>query len=169
MTKELVSILMGSDSDLEVMQECAAVLRDFGIAYKMQVMSAHRTPAKVTELASSAAKEGYKVIIAGAGAAAHLAGAVAANTTLPVIGVPLSATALDGMDALLATVQMPAGIPVATVAIGKAGAKNAGILAVQILATADAALAKKLDAYKAKMATVCEEKNSKLQEKLKKF
>jgi phosphoribosylaminoimidazole carboxylase PurE protein len=165
MSKELVSILMGSDSDLEVMQECATVLSEFGIPHNMQVMSAHRVPAVVAEFAAKAAKNGCKVIIAGAGAAAHLAGAVAANTTLPVIGVPLAAT-LSGFDALLSTVQMPAGIPVATVAVGKAGAKNAGILAAQILALSDAVLASKLEAYKEAMAKGCEEKNRKLQEKL---
>ncbi len=164
---ELVSIVMGSDSDLEVMQECADVLKDFGIPYSMQVMSAHRTPGKVADYAASAAKKGIKVMIAGAGAAAHLAGAVAANTTLPVIGVPLAAT-LNGFDALLSTVQMPAGIPVATVAVGKAGAKNAGLLAVQILALSDSSLVKKLEAYKSKMAISCGEKNEKLQEKLRK-
>jgi len=164
---ELVSIVMGSDSDLEVMQECADVLKDFAIPYSMQVMSAHRTPGKVADYAAAAAKKGIKVMIAGAGAAAHLAGAVAANTILPVIGVPLAAT-LNGFDALLSTVQMPAGIPVATVAVGKAGAKNAGLLAVQILALSDSSLVKKLEAYKSKMAISCEEKNEKLQEKLRK-
>ena len=167
MSREAVSILMGSDSDLEVMQECADVLKEFGIPFNMRVLSAHRTPDLVAKFASNAAKDGCKVIIAGAGGAAHLAGAVAANTTLPVIGVPLAATALNGMDALLATVQMPAGIPVATVAVGKAGAKNAGLLAVQILALSDGSLVKKLEAYKEKMAAVCEEKNKKLQEKIK--
>ncbi|OQA57579.1 MAG: N5-carboxyaminoimidazole ribonucleotide mutase [Candidatus Omnitrophica bacterium ADurb.Bin277] len=168
MTRELVSIVMGSDSDLEVMQECASVLKGFGIPYQMQVISAHRVPARVAEFAASASRRGVKVIVAGAGAAAHLAGAVAANTTLPVIGVPLAAT-LSGFDALLSTVQMPAGIPVATVAVGKAGAKNAGILAAQILALSDPELAKALDAYKNSLAADCEEKNKKLQEKLKDF
>ena len=167
MSKALVSIVMGSDSDLEVMQGCADILKEFGIPHTMQVMSAHRVPAKVSEFATSAAKNGCKVIIAGAGVAAHLAGAVAANTTLPVIGVPLAAT-LHGFDALLSTVQMPEGIPVATVAIGKAGAKNAGILAAQILAVADSGLAAKLVAYKETMAKGVEEKDKKLQEKLKK-
>jgi len=157
MSREAVSILMGSDSDLEVMQECADVLKEFGIPFNMRVLSAHRTPDLVAKFASNAAKDGCKVIIAGAGGAAHL----------PVIGVPLAATALNGMDALLATVQMPAGIPVATVAVGKAGAKNAGLLAVQILALSDGSLVKKLEAYKEKMAAVCEEKNKKLQEKIK--
>lgn len=168
MSQELVSIVMGSDSDLEVMQECADVLKEFGISYTMQVLSAHRTPELVAKFAGNAAKEGKKVIIAGAGAAAHLAGAVAANTTLPVIGIPLAATSLNGLDALLATVQMPAGVPVATVAVGKAGAKNAGLLAVQILALSDAKLAGQLVTYKDSMALSCQEKNEKLQEKIRK-
>lgn len=168
MSKESVSILMGSDSDLEVMQECADVLKDFGIEFNMQVLSAHRTPELVAQFAATAAKEGCKVIIAGAGGAAHLAGAIAANTTLPVIGVPLAATALNGMDALLATVQMPAGVPVATVAVGKPGARNAALLAVQILSLLDKELAAKLEKYKSTMTEKCQEKNKKLQEKLKK-
>ncbi|HOE68665.1 MAG: N5-carboxyaminoimidazole ribonucleotide mutase [Candidatus Omnitrophica bacterium ADurb.Bin314] len=167
MTKEIVSIVMGSDSDLDVMQECASVLKEFGIPFSMQVMSAHRTPELVAEFAASAAANGIKVIIAGAGGAAHLAGAVAANTVLPVIGVPLAATDLNGMDALLATVQMPAGIPVATVAVGKPGARNAALLAAQILGLSDAGVAGKLGAYKKKMAEACREKNQKLQNKLK--
>jgi len=167
MTK-LVSIVMGSDSDLEVMQACADVLKEFGVSYEMQVMSAHRTPDLVSKFSMNAAKSGIKVIIAGAGAAAHLAGAIAANTTLPVIGIPLAATSLNGLDALLATVQMPAGVPVATVAVGKSGAKNAGLLAVQILALSDAKLAEKLSKYKDSMAVNCQEKNKKLQEKIRK-
>jgi len=164
----LVSIVMGSDSDLEVMQECGDILKNFGVPYEMQVLSAHRTPELVAKFAGNAAKEGKKVMIAGAGAAAHLAGAVAANTILPVIGVPLNATALNGLDALLATVQMPSGVPVATVAVGKPGARNAGLLAVQILALSNAKLAKKLSNYKNSMAESCQEKNKKLQKKLKK-
>lgn len=159
---------MGSDSDLDVMQECAAVLKDFGVSFSIQVLSAHRTPALVADFASSARKNGIKVLIAGAGGAAHLAGAVAANTTLPVIGVPLAATSLDGMDALLATVQMPAGVPVATVAVGKPGARNAALLAIQILSVSDEALEGKLEKYKDSMAESCQEKNKKLQEKIKK-
>ncbi|HOW59744.1 MAG TPA: 5-(carboxyamino)imidazole ribonucleotide mutase [Candidatus Omnitrophota bacterium] len=161
--KELVSILMGSDSDLEVMQECADVLKDFGIPFSMQVLSAHRTPGLVADFAGKARKKGIRVFIAGAGGAAHLAGAVAANTTLPVIGVPLNATALNGLDALLATVQMPAGVPVATVAVGKPGARNAGLLAVQILSLTDEKLEAKLVKYKNSMTTSCQEKNKKLQ------
>lgn len=165
--KELVSIVMGSDSDLETMQECANVLKDFGVHFDMQVLSAHRTPSLVADFATRALKKGRKVIIAGAGGAAHLAGAVAANTILPVIGVPLAATQLSGFDALLATVQMPAGVPVATVAVGIPGARNAGLLAVQILALSDAKLTGKLKKYKDAMAVNCQEKNRKLQEKIK--
>ena len=122
MTKQpLVSIVMGSDSDLEVMREAAKALDDFGIAYEMDITSAHRSPARTSEFARQAAGRGIKVIIAGAGGAAHLAGVIAAETTLPVIGVPMPSSSLQGLDALLATVQMPAGIPVATLAIGKAG------------------------------------------------
>ncbi|MBU9889212.1 MAG: 5-(carboxyamino)imidazole ribonucleotide mutase [Candidatus Omnitrophica bacterium] len=168
MSQELVSIVMGSDSDLEVMQDSAEVLKEFGISYTMQVLSAHRTPELVAKFAGNAARAGIKVIIAGAGAAAHLAGAIAANTTLPVIGVPLAATSLNGLDALLATVQMPAGVPVATVAVGKAGARNAGLLAVQILALSEAAMAAQLVKYKDSMALHCQEKNQRLQEKIRK-
>jgi len=165
---ELVSIVMGSDSDLEVMRECADVLKDFGVNFDMQVLSAHRTPALVADFARQAVKKGLKVIIAGAGGAAHLAGAVAANTTLPVIGVPLAATQMNGLDALLATVQMPAGVPVATVAVGKPGARNAGLLAVQILGLSDAKLAGKLRKFKDSLVESSRAKNKKLQEKLRK-
>jgi len=162
MSKPLVSIVMGSDSDLEVMREGAKALDDFGIAYEMDITSAHRSPARTSEFARQAAGRGIKVIIAGAGGAAHLAGVIAAETTLPVIGVPMPSSALQGLDALLATVQMPAGIPVATLAIGKAGATNAGILAAQILALSDPAIAKKLAAHKEKLARGVEEKSKKL-------
>lgn len=137
----LVGIIYGSASDEAVMKETAAVLAQLGVAYEMQVLSAHRTPAQVAAYAQAAAGRGLKVLIAGAGLAAHVAGAVAANTILPVIGVPLDAGTLGGLDALLATVQMPAGVPVATVAIGTHGAKNAAWLALRILALQDAALA----------------------------
>ena len=143
-----VGIVFGSPSDEPVMKECAAVLDEYGIGYEMNVMSAHRTPAKVAEYSSTAADRGLSVIIAGAGLAAHLAGAVAANTTLPVIGVPLDAGSIGGLDALLATVQMPKGVPVATVAIGKHGAKNAAHLAAQILALGNPELAATLRANK---------------------
>jgi phosphoribosylaminoimidazole carboxylase PurE protein len=165
---ELVSIVMGSDSDLEVMQESADVLKEFGVGFEMQVLSAHRTPILVADFASQAMQKGLKVIIAGAGGAAHLAGAVAANTILPVIGVPLAATQMNGLDALLATVQMPAGVPVATVAVGKPGARNAGLLAVQILALSDVKLAEKLRKFKESLVENSREKNKKLQEKIRK-
>jgi phosphoribosylamine--glycine ligase len=154
---------MGSDSDLGVMEETAAILRKFGVAFEITVASAHRTPRRAAEFAESARDRGIKVIIAGAGHAAHLAGAMAAHTTLPVIGVPIDSSALHGMDALLSTVQMPPGIPVATVAVGKPGAVNAGILAVQILAVGDPALADKLADYKAQMAAKVEEKAQKFE------
>jgi phosphoribosylaminoimidazole carboxylase PurE protein len=140
-----VGILMGSESDRERMQPCADVLEALGVPWELHVMSAHRTPGKVAAYAGGARERGLRVLVAGAGMAAHLAGAVAARTTLPVIGVPLDGSPLLGLDALLATVQMPPGIPVATVAVGKAGAKNAGFLAAQILAVEDAALASRLD------------------------
>jgi len=158
----LVSIVMGSDSDLEIMREAGKALEEFGIAYEIDVTSAHRSPDRTAEFARQAAGRGVRVIIAGAGGAAHLAGVIAAHTTLPVIGVPIPSTSLQGMDSLLATVQMPAGIPVATVAIGKPGATNAGILAAQILGLASAAIDKKLTAHKEKLANGVEEKSKKL-------
>jgi 5-(carboxyamino)imidazole ribonucleotide mutase len=167
MTKPLVSIVMGSDSDLEIMREAAKALDEFGISYEMDVTSAHRSPDRTADYARQAAQRGIRVIIAGAGGAAHLAGVIAAHTTLPVIGVPIPSTSLQGMDSLLATVQMPAGIPVATVAIGKPGATNAGILAAQILGVADASIAKKLAEHKEKLASGVEEKSKKLQATLK--
>lgn len=160
----LVSIVMGSDSDLETMNEAAKALEDFGISYEIDVTSAHRSPARTAEFARNAASRGVKVIIAGAGGAAHLAGVIAAETTLPVIGVPIPSTPLNGMDSLLATVQMPAGIPVATVAIGKAGATNAGILAAQIIGLGSASVAGKLKKLKEKLAKSVEEKSQKLQQ-----
>ncbi len=147
-----VSIVMGSDSDLEVMKETAAILKELGISFEMTVASAHRSPQRAAEYASTANKRGLKVIIAGAGHAAHLAGAMAAYTSLPVIGVPLDSSCLQGLDALLSTVQMPPGVPVATVSIGKSGARNAGILAAQILALSDSKLAKRLKAFKKELA-----------------
>jgi len=160
-----VGILMGSDSDWEVMSAAAARLEQFGIPYEAQVTSAHRSPERTGAYASEARERGIQVLIVGAGAAAHLAGVVAAQTTLPVIGVPLDATSLRGLDALLATVQMPAGVPVATVAIGKAGAENAAILAAQILSLADRALAQKLNELKADLARQVDEKNARLDSK----
>jgi len=156
---------MGSDSDLEIMREAAGALEEFGVAHDLRVLSAHRSPRLVSEYADHAFENGIRVFICGAGGAAHLAGVVAAHTTLPVIGVPLDATALKGLDALLATVQMPAGIPVATVAVGKPGARNAGILAVQILGLSDSVLADKLVRFKQKLEESVQEKNKKLRSK----
>jgi 5-(carboxyamino)imidazole ribonucleotide mutase len=158
-----VGILMGSDSDLEVMREAEKRLDSFGVPYETRIMSAHRTPDKTVEYARAAQQRGLEVIICGAGAAAHLAGAIAANTTLPVIGVPIDSSNLKGLDALLATVQMPAGIPVATMAIGKAGAANAGIFAAQIIARKDAEVSAKLAQSRKEMAAAVEERDRKLQ------
>ena len=152
-----VAIIMGSDSDLPVVTPAAETLKEFGVEICVRVLSAHRTPEQLREFASSARENGFGVMIAAAGKAAHLAGAVAANTTLPVIGIPVKASTLDGLDALLSTVQMPAGIPVATVAID--GAKNAALLALQILAVEDTALAEKLDAQRASAAAAVLEKD----------
>ncbi len=160
-----VLLLMGSDSDWEVMSEASRILQQFSVAHETRVTSAHRTPERTVALVREAEAQGVQVIIAGAGAAAHLAGVVAAHTTLPVIGVPLNATPLQGMDALLATVQMPAGIPVATVSIGKAGAANAALLAVQIIALADEGLADVLKNYRRQMAEKVEAKDARLQQK----
>ena len=153
-----VGIVMGSDSDLDIMKEAAAILKKFQIPYKMTVASAHRSPQRAADFAESAHKKGVKVIIAGAGHAAHLAGVLAAHTRLPVIGVPIDSSCLQGLDALLATVQMPPGIPVATMAIGKSGARNAGILAAQIIAIADPKLSQKLENFKNEMARQVEKK-----------
>jgi phosphoribosylaminoimidazole carboxylase PurE protein len=161
-TKPRVSIVMGSDSDLDIMRESAKALEEFGIEYEMDVTSAHRSPERTAEYARKAVARGIRVIIAGAGGAAHLAGVIAAHTTIPVIGVPIPSTSLQGMDSLLATVQMPAGIPVATVAIGKPGATNAGILAAQILGLSSEPLARKLEAHKEKLANSVDEKSRKL-------
>ena len=147
-----VLILMGSESDLPVMNEAAELLSHLGVKAEMAVASAHRTPERVTALVRGAERKGADVIIAGAGMAAHLAGAVAAQTLLPVIGVPINSSPLGGLDALLSTVQMPPGVPVATVAIGKAGAKNAAILAAQIISRSDKALGRKLRAYRKRQA-----------------
>jgi phosphoribosylaminoimidazole carboxylase PurE protein len=158
-----VGILMGSDSDLEIMSEAEKRLDYFGIAYETRVLSAHRTPYETQRYAESAIDRGIEAIIVGAGAAAHLAGAVAAHTTLPVIGVPIDSSSLKGLDALFATVQMPAGIPVATMAIGKAGAANAGIFAAEILGRKDPAIAAKLVQFKREMTVGVLEKDKKLQ------
>lgn len=159
-----VLILMGSDSDAPVMQGAVDVLRDLQIACEMTVASAHRSPERVTRLVREAPERGVKVFVVGAGAAAHLAGVVAAHTTMPVIGVPIDSSALKGLDALLSTVQMPPGVPVATVSIGRPGATNAGVLAAQILAVGDRAIATRLDEYKKKLAEKVEAAAAKLRE-----
>ena len=146
-----VAIIMGSRSDAELMGETAKVLQQFGIEHETRVLSAHRSPRAALDYVEKAESRGLRVLIAGAGAAAHLAGFVAAHTVLPVIGVPIDSSALKGLDALLSTVQMPAGVPVATMAIGKAGARNAGVLAVQILALQDPALTEKLKQHRRDM------------------
>lgn len=153
----LIGIIMGSDSDLSTMQGAVDICREFNVPYELRVVSAHRTPTDMAEYATTAHQRGLKVIIAGAGGAAHLPGMVAAHTPLPVIGVPVQSHALNGLDSLLSIVQMPSGVPVATMAIG--GAKNAGLLAVQILATSDAALLEKMLAYKSQMAEQSRAKN----------
>jgi 5-(carboxyamino)imidazole ribonucleotide mutase len=157
-----VSVVMGSDSDLSVMTEATKILEEFGIPHELFLTSAHRTPERTTIFATGAAKRGVRIIIVGAGAAAHLAGVIASQTQLPVIGVPIDATALQGIDALLSTVQMPGGIPVATMAIGKAGAKNAALYAVRILALEDKKIGAKLAAYIQKMASDVEKKQETL-------
>jgi 5-(carboxyamino)imidazole ribonucleotide mutase len=162
----LVGILMGSDTDLPVMNEAATMLEKFGIAYEIEVCSAHRTPLRAHEYATSAASRGIKALIVGAGGAAHLAGVIAANTTLPVIGVPMATTTLNGMDSLLATVQMPGGVPVATMAIGKAGAVNAAIFVAEILGTSDGDMARRLAAHKEELARGVAEKNVRLKQQL---
>ncbi|MBI3754474.1 MAG: 5-(carboxyamino)imidazole ribonucleotide mutase, partial [Deltaproteobacteria bacterium] len=160
--KPLVGILMGSESDLPIMEEAAKILKNFDIPYEITISSAHRSPKRTSDYARSAVDRGIKVIIAGAGSAAHLAGFIAAETTLPVIGVPIDSSPLKGIDALLSTVQMPGGVPVAAMAIGKAGAKNAGILAAQVIALADKKLQVKLKVYKEKQAKDVEEKAKKI-------
>lgn len=157
-TAPKVGIVMGSDSDLGVMQAAADMLKQFGIPFEMTVASAHRTPERAMRFATEARSRGVRVIIAGAGHAAHLAGVLAAHTTLPVIGIPIDSSCLQGMDSLLSTVQMPPGIPVATVSIGKSGAKNAGILAAQMLAIGDVELDARLAAFKKEMAEQVEKK-----------
>ncbi len=159
-----VGIIMGSDSDLPIIQKAVDVLKDFGVEYEVHIYSAHRTPKEAGEFARSARDNGFGVMIAAAGMAAHLAGAIAANTTLPVIGIPCKSKALDGMDALLSTVMMPSGIPVATVAID--GGANAALLAVQMLAVSDADLAKKLDEKRKKAADDVLAKDAQIASKL---
>ncbi|HOJ09057.1 MAG TPA: 5-(carboxyamino)imidazole ribonucleotide mutase [Clostridiales bacterium] len=157
-----VAVIMGSDSDFPTLKGCIKILKDFGVEYKVMVCSAHRTPEKAAEIAKNAESEGFGVIIAAAGKAAHLPGVLAAYTPIPVIGVPIKASTLDGLDALLSIVQMPTGIPVATVAID--GADNAALLAIQILSVADNELRGKMKNYKEKLASKVDEKNLALQE-----
>lgn len=159
-----VAVIMGSDSDLPAVRKAIDELKALGIPFEAHIMSAHRTPQKAAAFAASARENGFGVIIAAAGKAAHLAGAMAAGSTLPVIGIPMKSSTLDGLDALLSTVQMPSGMPVATVAID--GAANAALLAAQILAVENAALAQKLDARRREMAAAVEEKDKKLQNDL---
>ncbi len=160
-----IGIVMGSDSDLETMKQAAKVCEEFEVGYEIRVLSAHRTPHDATDYASQAHERGLKVIIAGAGGAAHLAGVVAGHTPLPVIGVPIKSAALNGQDSLLSIVQMPAGVPVATVAID--GARNAGLLAVQILATSNAGLLERFQAFKAELVEKTRDKDRRLQERVK--
>jgi len=163
MSDPLVLILMGSDSDLPVMEETAKILTHFGVPFEMHISSAHRCPKKTAKLAGEAAGRGIQLIVAAAGMAAHLAGVVAAETPLPVIGVPMTGGALNGVDALYAMVQMPGGIPVATMSIGKAGAKNAGLFAVQVLSLGNPALREKMIDYRKQMEAEVEEKDAALQ------
>ncbi len=160
--KPLVGIVLGSDTDLPVMSEAANTLKKFGVPFEVRIISAHRSPARASEYARTAAPRGLKVIIVGAGGAAHLGGVLAAETILPVVGVPMATTTLSGLDSLLSIVQMPGGVPVACTAIGKAGAVNAAVLAVQVLATCDALLANKLNDYKAELARKVGEKDEKV-------
>ena len=161
MSKALVGIIMGSDSDLPVMSACAEICEEFGIEFELDIVSAHRTPEKLVAYSKSAQERGLKVIVAGAGGAAHLPGMVASETVLPVIGVPVRSSSLDGMDSLLSIVQMPGGVPVATVAIN--GAKNAGILAAQIIGASDSSLREKITRYKTEMKEQVDAKSQKLQ------
>jgi 5-(carboxyamino)imidazole ribonucleotide mutase len=163
-SQPLVAVVMGSDSDWSVMSDASQLLTDFGVGHEVEVVSAHRTPEKMIAFGKAAADRGIKVIIAGAGGAAHLPGMLASVTTLPVIGVPVPLSRLDGLDSLLSIVQMPAGVPVATVSIG--GAKNAGLIAVKILATADPSLTAKLAEYAIDLAAQVEQKNADLKSKL---
>jgi 5-(carboxyamino)imidazole ribonucleotide mutase len=160
-----IAVVMGSDSDLPHLEDCISILKDFGIAPSVRVLSAHRTPDDAARFARDARKNGFKVLIAAAGGAAHLAGALAAQTTLPVLGVPIPSSSLQGLDALLATVQMPAGIPVATLAIGKAGGSNAALFALEILALSDEAVAKRLEEFRKAKADSVRARDARLQER----
>ena len=162
--KPVVGIIMGSDSDIEVMQEAAKVLKQFNVSYEIGVYSAHRSPHRTADYVRSARERGLKVIIAGAGSSAHLAGVTAAETTLPVVGVPIGSSPLSGFDSLLSTVQMPPGVPVATMGVGKSGATNAGIFAVQILALEDEKLMQRLVEHKQNLEKAVAETSKKIQE-----
>jgi phosphoribosylaminoimidazole carboxylase PurE protein len=166
--KPLVAVVMGSDSDLPVMESAIEALRQFGVPLEVRVLSAHRSPEAVHEFALSARKRGLKVIIAGAGGSAHLAGVIASLTTLPVIGVPMPTERMGGMDSLLSTVQMPEGVPVATMGIGKSGARNAAVLAVQMLALSDKKLADALVRHKARLAEKVKDADARVGERCKK-
>jgi len=156
--KPLIGVIMGSASDSDVMKGCVDVLKEMSIPHEVKILSAHRTPEQTREYAATAAERGIQVIIAGAGWAAHLAGAIAAQTTLPVIGIPIDSSPLNGMDALLSTVQMPSGIPVATVALGKGGAKNAAVLGAQILGLKDPSIAEEVTRYRRALTQAASEK-----------
>jgi 5-(carboxyamino)imidazole ribonucleotide mutase len=156
--KTLVSVVMGSDSDLPILEEATKILESFGIPYEITISSAHRTPEKTIRYAQGASKRGVEVIIAGAGGAAHLAGVIAAHTLLPVIGIPIDSSSLKGLDSLLSTVQMPGGVPVATMAIGKAGAKNAGVFAAQIISLKYPGIKKALEDYRKRLTEEVENK-----------
>ena len=166
MKGSLIGIVMGSDSDLPIMQEAAKILDDFKVQYDITISSAHRSPELTTTYAKNAAKKGFEVIIAGAGGAAHLAGVIASKTSLPVIGVPIDSSSLNGLDSLLSTVQMPSGVPVATMAIGKTGAKNGAILAIQILSLKYPELKKKLNRYKNRLAAETSKKSRRITKNL---
>ena len=166
MKGSLIGIVMGSDSDLPIMQEAAKILDDFNVQYDITISSAHRSPELTTTYAKNAAKKGFEVIIAGAGGAAHLAGVIASKTSLPVIGVPIDSSSLNGLDSLLSTVQMPSGVPVATMAIGKTGAKNGAILAIQILSLKYPELKKKLNRYKNRLAAETSQKSRRITKNL---
>ena len=163
MKKKTVSVVMGSDSDLTVMDEAIKILQEFKIGFEVIITSAHRSPKRTSLYAQRASTRGIEVIIAGAGHSAHLAGVIASHTTLPVIGVPIDSSPLSGIDALFSTVQMPAGIPVATMAVGKSGARNAAIFAAQILCTAHPEIKKEIDAYRKKLARKLTEKSKVLE------
>ena len=162
MASPRIAVILGSDSDLPTMEEGLKVLKDFGVAFELKIMSAHRSPGLVHDFAKSAEKKGIKVVIAAAGGAAHLAGVIASMTRLPVIGVPMETGSLNGMDSLLSTVQMPYGVPVATMALGKSGARNASIFALQILSLTDNRIARELNAFKKRLEADVVAKNKKL-------